>query len=74
LGAIVFAPIVLLPAVKGREQSRPLSEIIEEVKGYIDREVKEIVLLGQNINHYGYDLGNKMVLSNFLRQLIKLKV
>ncbi len=54
-----FCTYCIVPATRGREKSRPLNEIVNEVTQYVEEGVKEIVLLGQNINHYGYDFGNK---------------
>lgn len=56
-GCDTFCTYCIVPIVKGRERSRPLGEIIQEVEGLTDRGTKEIILLGQNINHYGNDIG-----------------
>jgi tRNA-2-methylthio-N6-dimethylallyladenosine synthase len=46
----------IVPAVRGREQSRRPGEIVAEVTGLADEGVKEITLLGQNVNSWGRDL------------------
>ncbi|MGZ4129091.1 MAG: MiaB/RimO family radical SAM methylthiotransferase, partial [Actinomycetota bacterium] len=47
----------IVPAVRGREQSRRPGEILAEVTRLAGEGVKEITLLGQNVNSYGRDLG-----------------
>ncbi len=46
----------IVPAVRGREQSRRPGEIVAEVTRLADDGVKEITLLGQNVNSWGRDL------------------
>jgi len=46
----------IVPAVRGREQSRRPGEIVAEVTGLAAAGVKEITLLGQNVNSWGRDL------------------
>jgi tRNA-2-methylthio-N6-dimethylallyladenosine synthase len=47
----------IVPAVRGREQSRRPAEIVAEVAGLAREGVREITLLGQNVNSYGRDVG-----------------
>lgn len=46
----------IVPAVRGREQSRPLDEIVAEVERLAADGVREVTLLGQNVNSWGRDL------------------
>jgi tRNA-2-methylthio-N6-dimethylallyladenosine synthase len=46
----------IVPAVRGREQSRRPGEILAEVQHLADQGVREITLLGQNVNSWGRDL------------------
>src|SRR5438309_2212071 len=46
----------IVPSVRGREQSRRPGEVVAEVTGLAAEGVKEITLLGQNVNSYGRDL------------------
>ncbi len=47
----------IVPAVRGKEISRRLGDIVHEVEGLAADGVTEITLLGQNVNSYGRDLG-----------------
>jgi tRNA-2-methylthio-N6-dimethylallyladenosine synthase len=48
----------IVPAVRGREISRPPGEILAEVGRLADEGVREVTLLGQNVNSYGRDVGS----------------
>ncbi len=46
----------IVPSTRGREVSRPLEELVREVQAMAREGVREITLLGQNVNSYGRDL------------------
>ncbi len=48
-----FCTYCIVPFVRGREKSRSIAEILEDVRKLVDRGTREIVFLGQNINTYG---------------------
>ncbi|MGI8973154.1 MAG: tRNA (N6-isopentenyl adenosine(37)-C2)-methylthiotransferase MiaB [Gaiella sp.] len=50
----------IVPAVRGREQSRGSSEIVSEIEGLARDGVREITLLGQNVNSWGRDLAPEL--------------
>ncbi len=59
----------VIPYRRGRERSRPQDEIIREVRALVRQGVKEVTLLGQIVDRYGYDLGDTSGLPRLLRAL-----
>jgi tRNA-2-methylthio-N6-dimethylallyladenosine synthase len=59
----------VVPYTRGRETSRPAEEIREEVAALAEEGVKEVILLGQNVNAYGRDLYGKSEFASLLHEL-----
>ncbi|NJK78722.1 MAG: tRNA (N6-isopentenyl adenosine(37)-C2)-methylthiotransferase MiaB [Chloroflexaceae bacterium] len=56
----------VIPLRRGRERSRPLAEIGEEVRRIVARGAKEITLLGQIVDSWGHDLPGRPTLADLL--------
>ena len=77
-GCDKFCAFCVVPYTRGSEFSRPISEIKEEIKKYLENGAKEIILLGQNVNAYhGENQNGKQVdlayLINTISELDNLK-
>ncbi|MCX6221929.1 MAG: tRNA (N6-isopentenyl adenosine(37)-C2)-methylthiotransferase MiaB [Bacteroidia bacterium] len=69
-GCDKFCTFCAVPYTRGREVSRPSSEILDEVRHLVDQGYKSITLLGQNVNSYGLDKdGEEINFAELLRQI-----
>ncbi len=64
-----FCTYCIVPYVRGRERSRAMPDIIDEVSTLLQQGYRDIMLLGQNVNSYGKDLSGKPDFENLLRAL-----
>ncbi len=68
-----FCTYCIVPYVRGRERSREPQIILNEVKELISDGVREITLLGQNVNSYGKDLEGDYDFSDLLADICALE-
>ena len=61
-----FCSYCIVPYVRGRERSRKPDEIIAEIRNLADQGMKEVMLLGQNVNSYGKGLDENITFSELL--------
>jgi tRNA-2-methylthio-N6-dimethylallyladenosine synthase len=64
-----FCSFCIVPYVRGRERSRSSREILEEIKHLAGMGVKEVFLLGQNVNGYGKGLEEEVDFPNLLDRI-----
>jgi len=64
-----FCSYCIVPYRRGREVSRPAEEIVCEVAELVSRGVREVTLLGQNVDSYGHDLPGHPDLADLLNEL-----
>lgn len=70
-GCNKFCTYCIVPYTRGKERSRWLNDILNEVKELKEKGYKEITLLGQNVNSYGKDLDNDLSFAILLEEVAK---
>ena len=68
-GCDKFCTFCIIPYRRGRERSRPIAELVTEVELLARRGVKEVTLLGQNVDSYGHDLPDQPDLADLLEAI-----
>ncbi|MTA67153.1 MAG: tRNA (N6-isopentenyl adenosine(37)-C2)-methylthiotransferase MiaB, partial [Actinobacteria bacterium] len=58
----------IVPTLRGIEKDRPATDIMREVRTLVDQGVIEITLLGQNVNAYGVDFGDREAFAKLVRE------
>jgi tRNA-2-methylthio-N6-dimethylallyladenosine synthase len=67
-----FCSYCVVPYLRGREESRPFREIVDEARTLAYSGIKEITLLGQNVNSYGAGNGNGHDFADLLQEIAKI--
>lgn len=62
----------IIPRLRGGAKSRPIDDVVIEVKDLAERGTKEINLIAQDLSHYGDDLKDGTTLAGLLRELVKI--
>ena len=57
----------IVPALRGKEQDRRPGDVLAEVGMLVDQGVQEVTLLGQNVNSYGVEFGDRLAFGKLLR-------
>ncbi|MGA1311285.1 MAG: tRNA (N6-isopentenyl adenosine(37)-C2)-methylthiotransferase MiaB, partial [Candidatus Nanopelagicales bacterium] len=57
----------IVPSLRGKEKDRKAGEILDEIKTLVNQGVLEVMLLGQNVNSYGVEFGDKFAFGKLLR-------
>lgn len=65
-GCDKFCTFCIIPYRRGRQRSRPLDEVVLEARMLVQRGAREITLLGQTVDAYGYDLPGSPDLADLL--------
>ena len=64
-----YCSYCIVPYVRGREISRTIADVKEEVQSLVSNGCREVTLLGQNINSYGKGLSGNVTLGDLLTEL-----
>lgn len=57
----------IVPALRGKETDRRPGDVLAEIRALVDEGVQEITLLGQNVNAYGVEFGDRSAFAKLLR-------
>lgn len=73
-GCDKFCTYCIVPFTRGRERSRKMEEVLEEVRSLKNQGYMEVTLLGQNVNAYGKDLNLGYDFATLLEEVAKIGI
>ncbi len=59
----------IVPTLRGVEKDRPMADVLAEVRALVEQGVIEVTLLGQNVNAYGVELGERGAFARLLKEV-----
>ncbi|MCS6991151.1 MAG: 30S ribosomal protein S12 methylthiotransferase RimO [Chitinophagales bacterium] len=62
-----------IPLMRGQHRSKPIEQVVREVRTLVQRGVKEVILIAQELTYYGLDLYRQRMLAELLRRLADLE-
>lgn len=68
-GCDLMCTFCIIPFRRGRQVSRPIDELVHEVSLMVEHGMKEVTLLGQTVDAYGYDLDDSCDLADLLERV-----
>ncbi|HET7387543.1 MAG TPA: tRNA (N6-isopentenyl adenosine(37)-C2)-methylthiotransferase MiaB [Nocardioidaceae bacterium] len=57
----------IVPSLRGKERDRRPGDVLAEIRALVDQGVSEVTLLGQNVNSYGVEFGDRLAFGKLLR-------
>lgn len=63
----------IIPSLRGKNRSRKIEDVYNEVEYLVSKGVREIILIAQNTTDYGIDLYSKYSLANLIREISKIE-
>ena len=62
-----------IPGIRGQQQSISIEDLLKESNSLVNKGVKELILIAQDLTNYGIDLYDKRALPELLKELVKIK-
>lgn len=63
----------IIPSLRGKNRSRKIEDVYDEVEYLVSKGAREIILIAQNTTDYGIDLYSKYSLANLIREISKIE-